>query len=204
VCADARELGRRSATAQHRRLSPWTPIASRTSLRRRADRPRRRSRRPQFPGDGTFAFEFNECGAIGTSENRPRTLCLEWLDPLFSRAIGFLKCGTRAAWIVLGEPGRNPRRVAPRDIVMASPDIRGPSCRRIRPESHRKEARSATGARGGRTCLPRERNRVWLVDGSSYFNRPGPRLVEGLEILAHVSSRVCFRCALARRTRADG
>ena len=28
--------------------------------------------------------------------------------------------------------------------------------------------------------------RVWIVDGSSYFNRPGPRLVDGLEILAHI------------------
>ena len=34
--------------------------------------------------------------------------------------------------------------------------------------------------------LPAARtDRVWLVDGSGYFNRPGPRLVDGLEILAH-------------------
>jgi len=30
------------------------------------------------------------------------------------------------------------------------------------------------------------RDRVWLVDGSSYFNRPGPRVVDGLEILGHI------------------
>ncbi len=29
-------------------------------------------------------------------------------------------------------------------------------------------------------------NRVYIVDGSAYFNRPGPRLVDGLEIIAHV------------------
>ena len=35
--------------------------------------------------------------------------------------------------------------------------------------------------------LPAARSdRVWTVDGSSYFNRPGPRLVDGLEILAHI------------------
>ncbi|HEY8754796.1 MAG TPA: cobalamin-binding protein, partial [Candidatus Dormibacteraeota bacterium] len=28
--------------------------------------------------------------------------------------------------------------------------------------------------------------RVAAVDGSSYFNRPGPRIVDGLEILATV------------------
>ncbi len=30
------------------------------------------------------------------------------------------------------------------------------------------------------------RGRVFLTDASSYFNRPGPRLVDGLEILASV------------------
>jgi iron complex transport system substrate-binding protein len=28
--------------------------------------------------------------------------------------------------------------------------------------------------------------RVYLVDGNSYFSRPGPRLVDSLEIMAHV------------------
>jgi iron complex transport system substrate-binding protein len=33
--------------------------------------------------------------------------------------------------------------------------------------------------------LPGVRNdRVFAVDGSAYFNRPGPRLVDGVEILA--------------------
>jgi iron complex transport system substrate-binding protein len=35
--------------------------------------------------------------------------------------------------------------------------------------------------------LPAVRNgRVFLCDGSQYFNRPGPRLVESLEILAEI------------------
>ena len=34
--------------------------------------------------------------------------------------------------------------------------------------------------------LPCVRNdRVYVVDGSAYFSRPGPRLVDSLEILAH-------------------
>jgi iron complex transport system substrate-binding protein len=33
--------------------------------------------------------------------------------------------------------------------------------------------------------LPAARNRaVWIVDGSAYFSRPGPRLVDSLELLA--------------------
>ena len=35
--------------------------------------------------------------------------------------------------------------------------------------------------------LPAARaDRVYAVDASSYFSRPGPRLVDGVEILAHV------------------
>jgi iron complex transport system substrate-binding protein len=31
-----------------------------------------------------------------------------------------------------------------------------------------------------------QNNRVFLLDGNHYFNRPGPRLVESLEILAEI------------------
>ena len=45
-----------------------------------------------------------------------------------------------------------------------------------------------------KTVLPDEwhgldavtRGEVYVVDGSSYFNRPGPRVVDGLEILAQI------------------
>jgi iron complex transport system substrate-binding protein len=29
------------------------------------------------------------------------------------------------------------------------------------------------------------RGAVWVTNGSAYFSRPGPRMVDGLEILAH-------------------
>jgi iron complex transport system substrate-binding protein len=35
--------------------------------------------------------------------------------------------------------------------------------------------------------------RVYLVDGNQYFNRPGPRLVESLEILAEIFHPEVFR-----------
>ena len=38
------------------------------------------------------------------------------------------------------------------------------------------------------------RGRVYVVDGSAYFSRPGPRLVDSLEILAHaLASGRCIR-----------
>jgi iron complex transport system substrate-binding protein len=35
--------------------------------------------------------------------------------------------------------------------------------------------------------------RVYLADGNQYFNRPGPRLVESLEILAEILHPDAFR-----------
>jgi len=34
---------------------------------------------------------------------------------------------------------------------------------------------------------------VYLTDGNQYFNRPGPRLVESLEILAEILHPTCFQ-----------
>ena len=42
--------------------------------------------------------------------------------------------------------------------------------------------------------LAAERNaQVYAVDGSAYFNRPGPRIVDGLEILAEIIQPDLFR-----------
>jgi iron complex transport system substrate-binding protein len=49
-----------------------------------------------------------------------------------------------------------------------------------------KEAGLLTGHPGW-DALPAVRDgRVWVLDGPAYFNRPGPRVVRGAEILARV------------------
>ena len=52
------------------------------------------------------------------------------------------------------------------------------------------KARQELPALAGRPEWPRLRavrnQRVYLTDGNQYFNRPGPRLVDSLEILAEI------------------
>ena len=43
-------------------------------------------------------------------------------------------------------------------------------------------------------------NRIFLADGNAYFNRPGPRIVASLEILAHCLHPECFDLAEEYRT----
>jgi iron complex transport system substrate-binding protein len=121
----------------------------------------------------------------GTSAHRPRVACLEWFDPIY---VG-------GHWVpemvdiagggdVLGRRGEPSRVVAWDEIVAAQPEILvlmpcGFDIARARAEL------GALTARRGWQDLPAVRTgRVFLTDASSYFNRPGPRLVDGLEFLA--------------------
>jgi len=119
--------------------------------------------------------------------HRPRVLSLEWLSPPFNGGhwvpeMVALAGGTDA----LGRPGEKSRRLEPREVVKASPDVAVLMPCGFDLARTRKEAPVVTSTDWW-TDLPAARaDRVWIVDGSSYFNRPGPRLVDGLKILAHI------------------
>ena len=122
-----------------------------------------------------------------TALARPRTVCLEWLDPLFLGGHWVPEMVGLAGGVdVLGQTGEKSRRSEPDEVVRASPDVAvlmpcGFDLERTRDEAP-VVTRMAWWAK-----LPASRGgRVWSADGSSYFNRPGPRLVDGLEILAHI------------------
>ena len=118
---------------------------------------------------------------------RPRTVCLEWLDPLFAAGHWVPEMVELAGGVdVLGSPGEPSRRVERKDIVMTAPEVAVLMPCGFGLDRTRKESPLVTRAPWW-TDLPAARtDRVWLVDGSSFFNRPGPRLVDGLEILAHI------------------
>ena len=114
--------------------------------------------------------------------DRPTVLALEWLDPPF---IG-------GHWVpemieiaggedVLGVAGRKSRTAEWDEIAAAKPEVMvampcGWDARQARSEveGHAREV-AAVGA-----------DRIWAVDAAASFSRPGPRLVEGTELLAHL------------------
>jgi iron complex transport system substrate-binding protein len=87
---------------------------------------------------------------------------------------------------ILGKAGLKSERILPKQVLDAQPEIIvlmpcGFSLQRTIDEYHR------TRFFEGWEELPAVRNgRVYAVDGSSYFNRSGPRLVDGVEILAAI------------------
>jgi iron complex transport system substrate-binding protein len=117
--------------------------------------------------------------------DRPAVAFLEWLQPIYVGGhwvpgmINF--AGGRD---VFGEPSRPSFRVTLDDVVAAQPDVLIAAPCGYTAAQAREEYRSIDFAVGWQD-IPAVRNgRVYALDASSYFSRPGPRLVIGLEILA--------------------
>jgi iron complex transport system substrate-binding protein len=123
----------------------------------------------------------------GPSADGPSVLFVEWLDPLMPGGHWVPEqialAGGRS--VPLG-PGAHstPRHWA--DLRDLAPEVvvLGPCG--FTPEQTRAELGTLTGLPGW-AGLPAVRSgQVWVVDGPAYFNRPGPRVVDGAEILAAV------------------
>jgi iron complex transport system substrate-binding protein len=114
----------------------------------------------------------------------PRVSCLEWLDPLFVGGHWVPEMVEAAGGRPLGEPGEHSHEIGWGDIVDQDPDVLVlmpcgfETGRAVREGgSFLSEQRNAGGA------FP-EGLRTYAVNGSYYFSRPGPRLWEGLSLLA--------------------
>ncbi len=123
---------------------------------------------------------------IAAAPPRP-VVCLEWLDPLFSAGHWVPELVSLAGGVDLvaraGTESReitwdNVRRAAPHVLILMPCGFR--ITRTLR------ELDRLT-SRPGWKDLPAVRNgEVYAVEGPAYFNRPGPRLVNGLELLARL------------------
>lgn len=117
----------------------------------------------------------------------PRVMLLEWIDPPFcaghwSPGIVRLAGGRE----VVGRPGERSREVTWDGIVAADPEVLVIACCGfdIPRTRHDLPLLLAQEAFHRLTCV--RDGRVFLVDGNALLSRPGPRLVESLEILAHL------------------
>ncbi|HVA94746.1 MAG TPA: cobalamin-binding protein [Candidatus Dormibacteraeota bacterium] len=116
---------------------------------------------------------------------QPRVLCLEWLDPPYVAGHWVPEMVARASGIdALGQPGKPSFRVEWEAIVAAQPDVIVIMPCGYSLENAEAEFRNLPLPEGWRN-LPAVRNdRVFVVEASGYFSRPGPRLAEGMAILA--------------------
>ncbi|MGB9382944.1 cobalamin-binding protein [Candidatus Binatus sp.] len=129
------------------------------------------------------------------ASERPRVATIEWLDPLMAggnwmptlveMAGGvnlFGTAGEHSPWMKFDElAAKNP------DLILISP------CGFDMDRAAQDLPALTNRAEWARLKAVRER-RVFIADGNQYFNRPGPRIAESLEILAEITHPELFHC----------
>ncbi len=136
---------------------------------------------------GSLAARVDAIRGAVAGRARARVVCLEWVDPLM----------VAGHWVpdqvevaggqdVLGVSGARSRVVTPEEVVAAAPDVViCMPCGLRAPEAQAAAAPLRDLPRWG--SLPAVRSgRVFAVDGSWYFNRAGPRVLDGAELLARL------------------
>jgi len=119
-------------------------------------------------------------------EQRPRVAFLEWIDPLFNAGHWNPALIELAGGIdILGAAGQPSRTTAPEQLIDSRPDVLFIACCGFAVERTLQDL-PILAQLPGWTDLPCVRTgRVYVSDGSAYFSRPGPRLVDSLEMLAN-------------------
>jgi iron complex transport system substrate-binding protein len=118
---------------------------------------------------------------------RPRVALLEWLDPPFSTGHWNPELIRLASGVDgLGREGERSVTLRWDQVIEWQPEVVIISCCGFTAERALEETHVLRDVTGW-SELPAVRDgRVYVTDGASYFSRPGPRLVDSLELLAHV------------------
>jgi len=119
-------------------------------------------------------------------KHRPRVVLLEWLQPPFS-------CGHWSPELVrmaggvegLGQEGQPSRTLQWGEVLAWKPDVVFIACCGFSVERTLRDLPLLQYVPGWKDVPAVRSNRVYVTNGSDYFSRPGPRLVDSLEILAH-------------------
>jgi iron complex transport system substrate-binding protein len=116
-----------------------------------------------------------------------RVAIIEWIEPLMGAGNWMPELVEMAGGAhLLGRAGQHSGWIAWDDLIAADPEaIIVAPCGYDLPTT-RRELPALLDHACWRDLRAVKMGRVALVDGNSYFNRPGPRLVESLEILAEI------------------
>ncbi len=113
---------------------------------------------------------------------RPRVVALEWLDPPFAAGHWTPQlielAGGEDVMALSGEPSQE---VSWQALAAADPEVAV-----VMPCGLDADAARAQALEHAEELAALGAGRVVAVDGGAYFSRPGPRLIDGLELLAHV------------------
>lgn len=124
---------------------------------------------------------------LSATETLPKVACVEWTEPLMIAANWIPELVTLAG----GKPlfsinGQSSGTITVEKLIASNPDIIIFMPCGFGLERTHQEALTLTQLPEWQNMHAAQTGRVYITDGNSYFNRPGPRLVDSLEILADI------------------
>jgi iron complex transport system substrate-binding protein len=121
------------------------------------------------------------------AQPRPRVAAIEWLDPVFVAGHWTPQLIELAGGEdVLGMPGEPSRVVTWDELAAARPEVLV-----VMPCGYDEQRAHAEATTYARELAGVGARRIVAVNASAYFSRPGPRLIDGLELLAHILHPAC-------------
>jgi iron complex transport system substrate-binding protein len=118
---------------------------------------------------------------------QPRVFCMEWVDPVYCSGRWVpemvLIAGGRDE---LGRLGSDSVRISWKDVLQWAPEVLIVMPCGCGAETAANHARQLFEYPSWSDLPAVQNNRVYPVDANSYFVRPGPRIIEGAELLAHL------------------
>lgn len=124
---------------------------------------------------------------VANATSRPRVACLEWLDPIYIGGHWVPEMVACAGGTDLfGKPGTPSFRVTAQQVIDAQPEVIVVMQCGYGVERNREEYRRADFLPAWNDLPAVRSKRVFAVDANSYFSRSGPRLADGVAILARL------------------
>lgn len=122
-----------------------------------------------------------------SESQRPIVACLEWIDPLMACGSWIPElvqiAGGQVAFGVVGTPSPY---IAWDSLIETNPDYLIMMPCGFDLARTRQEMTALVQHSQWQTLKAVQQNQVYITDGNAYFNRPGPRLVDSLEIVAEI------------------
>lgn len=120
------------------------------------------------------------------NESRPKVAFLEWIDPLFSSGHwnpALIEWAGGRDYF--GSPGQPSSTLDWKNVLDENPDVLFIACCGYPTHRALQDIPILEQKPGWLDLKCVQNHRVYVADGNAYFSRPGPRLVDSLEILAH-------------------
>ncbi len=120
-------------------------------------------------------------------KSRPRVFCMEWIDPVYCSGHWVPQMVEIAGGSDdLARKGTDSVRISWDDVLQWAPEILVVMPCGFNLQRAAEQARSLVRYPGFFDLPAARQNRVYAVNANGYFARPGPRVVDGTELLAHL------------------